>query len=124
MFNFMPLLSMGLNWYRTALKLPRIISLIIVKLLYRNTRRISKVDHRRPFYNYYGTVFRRVGNFVYFLSGQGIVKGCNLTNPEGFVSCVRSVKCFDVDSNCIVSVDSTCRTISVSSILTEKGSPS
>ena len=124
MFNFMPRLSMELNLYRTVLRLPKITSLIIVKLLYRNTRRISTVDHRRPFYNYYGTVFRRVGNFVYFLSGQGIVKGVNLTNPQGFVSCVRNVKCFDVDSNGIVSVDSTCNTITVSSILTEKGSPS
>lgn len=67
----------------------------------------------RPFFNYYGPIFKRLGNVVYFLSGQGSIKSVDLSSPSaGFSSCVKDVRAFDVDSNGIVSIDGSKKMIS------------
>ena len=76
----------------------------------------------KPFYSYYGPVFKRVGNFVYFLSGQGIIRSVDLTNPSaGFTSCVKDVRAFDVDMNGIVCINGLKKKIQHYSSQTAKG---
>lgn len=76
----------------------------------------------KPYYTYHGPVFKRVGNFVYFLSGQGLIRSVDLSNPSaGFVTCVKDVRSFDVDINGIVCVDGSKRKIQHFSSQTNKG---
>lgn len=75
----------------------------------------------KPYYTYYGPIFKRIGNFVYFLSGMTVVKSVDLTNPSsGFVTCVKDVRAFDVDFSGIICVDGARKKLSHYSSQTSK----
>ena len=79
----------------------------------------------RPFYNYFGPIFKRVGQIVYFLNQQGTIKSVDLSSPNsGFSTCVKDCRCFDVDANGIVCVDGGKKKISHYSSHTQKSTQS
>lgn len=118
-FSSMQLLNMVLFFLEMVKRSQRMFCMKKLKPHFQSTLRKILLN-RRPFYNYYGTVFRRVGDFVYFHSGSGAVKGVNLASPQGFITCVTNSRCFDVDNHGIVSVDKDCKTISIHSPLASK----